>query len=201
MKLVLLVATAALVSAVAAPTSAAPAGSHVRLTREVAPLVRRTCRQLARHTKLDVVCPRLRPKTRIVAIDGLYGFFAPTRAFKPSVPARFDAYYELSFNAGGPFGTVHWIVAEGSPAAVRFWVLSDRFHEVKGRPRRVGALWVGDRRAEIYRFPEYPAGGEFGSHLAALVRSGPFVFVASIHGYEDASASARMAVAMALSAA
>ena len=199
MKLQPFVAAAAMVSAVAAPTSAAPAPSQVQLTRAVAPLVRKTCSQLARHTSLEVVCPPLVPKTRIVAIDGLYGFFAPSRAFKPSVPARLDAYYELTFNNGGPFGTIHWIVAKGSPAAVRFWVLGDRFHEVKGRPRRVAVLWVANRRAQIYRFPTYPAGGAFGSHLAALVRSGQFFFVASIHGYDDAHACARMAVAMALS--
>ena len=77
-------------------------------------------------------------------------------------------------------------------------MLSDELHEVKGRPRRARVLWVGNRRVEIYRFPDYPAGAAFGGHLAALVRSGPFVYVASIHGYRYARRSAQMAVAMAL---
>jgi hypothetical protein len=168
----------------------------VRLTRELPRLVRETCRKLAPHTTLRVICPPLVPRTRIVPISGLYGFFSASKTRTP-LPAVPSAYYELSFNNGGPRGTIHWIVAKGSPEAVRFWVLSDDLHEVKGLPRRSGVVWVANRRAEIYRFPEYPAGAAFGGHLAALVRSGPFVYVASIHGYRDARSSARMAVAMA----
>ena len=130
-------------------------------------------------------------------VSGLYGFFSARETLAPG-PASPSAYYELSFNNGGPFGTVHWIVAKGSEEAIRFWVLGDELHEVKGRPQRRGVLWVGNRRVEIYRFPSYPAGGSFGGHLAALVRSDQFVHVASIHGYRTARASARMAVALAL---
>jgi hypothetical protein len=169
----------------------------VRLTAEIPLHVERTCRALARHTTLRVVCPPLVPRTRIVRIPGLYGSFSAEETVARGLSAP-TAYYEMSFNNGGPFGTVHWIVAKGSPAAVRFWVLGDAYHEVKGRPRRQGVLWAANRRLEIYRFPHHPAGGAFGSHLAALVRSGRFVYVASIHGYGDARASARMAVAMAL---
>jgi hypothetical protein len=168
----------------------------IRLTSDVPTLVTGTCRRLARRTQLRVVCPPLVPKTRIVPISGLYGSFSATDVVQPP-PAGPTEYYEMSFNNGGPFGTIHWIVAKGTPAAVRFWVLDGEHNEVRGRARRLGVLWVGNRRAEIYRFPEYPAGGAFGSHLAALVRSGTFVLVASIHGYDDPRASARMAVAMA----
>ena len=187
----------ALLLALSAATSSARDDSGaVPLTRDVPSLVRKTCRQLARHTRLHVVCPPLVPKTRIVRIAGIYGFFSALELPKPP-RRRLTEYYEMSFNNGGPFGSIHWIVAKGTPEAVRYWVLSDRHNEVKGKPHRVGVLRIAGRAAEIYRFPWFPAGGEFGSHLAAFVRSGPFVYVASIHGYDDPGASARMAVAMA----
>jgi hypothetical protein len=191
---VLLVIAASVPQAVAAWTTKSEA---VELTREIPPLVRKTCHDLAPRTTLHVVCPPLVPKTRIVHIAGLYGSFSASDLV--NIPASWPtAYYEMSFNNGGPFGTVHWVVAKGTPAAVRFYVLSDKQNEVKGRPHRTGVMWVDHRKVEIYRFPWHPAGGTFGSHLAALVRSGPFVYVASIHGYDHARASARMAVAMAL---
>lgn len=46
----------------------------------------------------------------------------------------------------------------------------------------------------MVRFPDHPAGGQFGGHLAAITRSGPYFAIASVHGYETASASARVAV-------
>ena len=165
----------------------------MRLTRKIPPLVRQTCKQLATDTPLRVVCPPLVPRSRIVPISGLDGFWSATHATKGPL----SRFYEMSFNAGNPFGTIQWIVAEGTPGSVRHWVLSDRQNEVKGRPRRIGRLYMHGLEAVIYRFPDYPAGGLFGGHLAALVQADGLVFVASIHGYQDARASAEMAVAMA----
>jgi hypothetical protein len=102
----------------------------------------------------------------------------------------------MSFNNGTIPGHLHWVVAKGSPAAVRYWVLSDATNEVKGLPHRLKDLRMGGRLVSIYRFPPFPKGGVFGGHDAALLRSGAFVVVASIHG-RHAYASARMAVAMA----
>jgi hypothetical protein len=58
-------------------------------------------------------------------------------------------------------------------------------------------LVIGRRQVEIWRFPDYPAGGQFGGHFAAITRSGPYLAIASIHGYDNADASARMVVALA----
>jgi hypothetical protein len=76
-------------------------------------------------------------------------------------------------------------------------VLSDTRNEVKGKPKRVGTLIVEKRRVEIWRFPDHPAGGQFGGHLAAITRSGRYFAIASVHGYDTADASARVAVALA----
>ena len=57
-------------------------------------------------------------------------------------------------------------------------------------------MLVGERKVEIWKFPEYPAGGAFGGHIAAITRSGQYLAIASIHG-ENADADARMVVALA----
>ena len=85
----------------------------------------------------------------------------------------------------------------GTPQAIRYWVLSDARNEVKGKPSRVKVLRLEGRRVEIWRFPDHPAGGALGGHLAAITRSGPYLAIASIHGYDTANSDARMAVALA----
>lgn len=167
----------------------------VRLTRQIPPLVRRTCKQLAAHTEIGVVCPPLVPRSRIVPISGLYGFLSASEVRTPR-PAP-SSFWSMSFTGGGPFGTIHWIVAKGTAAAVRHWVLSDSQHAVKGLPLRAGVIRLRGLAATIYRFPDYPAGGEYGGHLAAVVRRGRNLYVASIHGHKDARASALMAAEMA----
>ncbi len=168
----------------------------VPLTRQIPPLVQRTCKQLAAHTEIGVVCPPLVPRSRIVPISGLYGFTSASEVRTPR-PAP-SSFWSMSFNNGGPFGTIHWIVAKGTPKAVQHWVLSDSLHEVKGLPRPAGVIHVHGLSATIYRFPDYPAGAEYGGHFAAVVRRGSYLYVASIHGRKDARASALMAAEMAI---
>jgi hypothetical protein len=109
-----------------------------------------------------------------------------------------DRIYLVAFNGGDGGPTYwHWIAGLGTPQAIRYWVLSDAHNEVKGKPARVKTLVIGRRQVEIWRFPDYPAGGQFGGHFAAITRSGPYLAIASIHGYDNADASARMVVALA----
>jgi hypothetical protein len=109
-----------------------------------------------------------------------------------------DRIYLLSFNGGDSGPTYwHWIAGMGTPEAIRFWVLSDARNEVKGKSRRARTVLVGRRLVEIWRFPDYPAGGQFGGHFAAITRSGPYLVIASIHGFDSADASTRIAVALA----
>jgi hypothetical protein len=68
---------------------------------------------------------------------------------------------------------------------------------VEGKPKRVKTVVVERRQVEIWRFPDYPAGGQFGGHFAAITRSGRYLAIASVHGYENSGVSARMAVALA----
>ena len=99
---------------------------------------------------------------------------------------------------GGDSGPVywHWIAGIGNTGSDPYWVLSDTRNEVKGKPHRVSMIKVGNRRVEIWQFPDYPAGGQFGGHIAAITRSGPYLAIASIHG-DNADADARMVVALA----
>ena len=82
---------------------------------------------------------------------------------------------------------------------IEYWVL-------KGKPKRIGTLVVDQRKVEIWRFPmTHPSHvfltadstGGLGGHVAAITRSGPYFAIASVHGYDTANASARIAVALA----
>jgi len=109
-----------------------------------------------------------------------------------------DRIYLLAFNASDSGPTYwHWVAGMGTTRAVRHWVLSDARNEVKGRPKRVKSVVVERRQVEIWRFPDHPAGGQFGGRVAVIARSGPYLAVASVHGFDNADASARMVVALA----
>ncbi len=115
----------------------------------------------------------------------------------PRLKPPTDRIYLLGFNGGDSGPTYwHWIAGIGSPQAIRYWVLSDAHNEVKGKPMRVRTELIGGRKVEIWRFPDYPAGGQFGGHYAAITPSGPYLAIASIHG-DNAEASARIAAALA----
>ena len=78
-------------------------------------------------------------------------------------------------------------------------ILSDKQNEVKGKPAFLGARVLAGRRARLYRFPNYPAGGPFGSHTIAFVPAKGTVAFASVHGHHlDASMAMAVAYAMQL---
>ena len=130
------------------------------------------------------------------SFPGLSGVLLGTN--RPPVKPPADRIYLLSFNGGDTGPTYwHWLAGMGTPEAIRYWVLSDARNEVKGKPRLVRTILRERRRVEIWRFPEHPAGGQLGGHFAAMTRSGPYLALASVHGYDNADASARIAVALA----
>jgi hypothetical protein len=194
---------AVVVLALSAAAAGASAGARAaqspfvpRLTTRVPPFVTRLCAGV-RHAPLPVVCPPLVPVTQYRRFPGLSGVLVGSTGIPPVRPPA-DAIYLLGFN-GGDSGPVywHWLAGMGTPGAIRYWVLSDARNEVKGRPRRVAVRRLAGRRVEIWRFPDYPAGGEFGGHVAAITPSGPYLAIASVHGSDTADVDARMAVALA----
>jgi hypothetical protein len=194
----------ALVAGITAASHAAlGTGSRIE-TRSVPPLttrvprfVTRLCARESSLSPIRLVCPPLVPVTKYRRLPGLSGVLLGNTNIPP-VKSPADAIYLLGFNGGDRGPTYwHWVAGMGTPEAIRYWVLSDARNEVKGRPTRVKVLRLKGRRVEIWRFPDHPAGGQLGSHVAAITRVGPYLAVASIHGYDTAAAGARMAVALA----
>jgi hypothetical protein len=182
----------------------APAGLAVTgvaptppLTTRVPALVSAVCTSARRSSPLRVVCPPLVPVSRYVKIDGLYGAFVGSQG-RPRVTGAKRLLYLVGFNAGdnGP-GFVHWVAGMGSSEAIRYWVLSDARNVVRGRPKLVRTLLRDGRQVDVWRFPAYPAGGQFGGHMVALAHTRSRLALASIHGYESAEACIRMAIALA----
>jgi hypothetical protein len=179
------------------------AGSRVaprsgpQLTRSVPHFVTGLCARTRSRSPVPLVCPPLVPVTKYRRSPGLSGVLLGNTNF-PTVKPPADAIYLLGFNAGDSDPTYwHWMAGMGTPQAIRYWVLSDARNEVKGKPARVKVLRMEGRRVEIWRFPDHPAGGQFGSHVAAITRSGPYLAIASIHGYNTGAEGAQMAVALA----
>jgi hypothetical protein len=171
--------------------------SSPRLTTHVSRFVTHICESGRARSPLPLVCPPLVPVSRYRTFPGLSGVLLGNTN-KPPVKPPADRIYLVSFNGGDSGPTYwHWIAGMGTPQAIRYWVLSDAHNEVKGKPKRVKTVVVERRQVEIWRFPDYPAGGQFGGHFAAITRSGPYLAIASIHGYENSGVSARMAVALA----
>jgi hypothetical protein len=196
--------TIALVAGVAARShDALGSGSRVE-TRSVPPLTRSVphfvtglCTRTRSRSPIPLVCPPLVPVTKYRRFPGLSGVLLGNSIIPRAEPPA-EAIYLLGFNGGDSGPTYwHWVAGMGTPQAVRHWVLSDGRNEVKGRPTRVKVLRVESHRVEIWRFPDYPAGGQLGSHVAAITRSGPYLAIASIHGDNTAAASTLMAVALA----
>jgi hypothetical protein len=166
-----------------------------RLTSNVPRFVTRVCASGRAASPIPLVCP-LVPVTEYRSFPGLSGVLLGNTNQPPVKPPA-DKLYLLGFNGGDSGPTYwHWIAGMGTPKAIRYWVLSDARNEVKGKPRRTNTVTVGGRKVEIWRFPDFPAGGQFGGHIAAITRSGPYLAIASVHGY-DLDGSARMAVTLA----
>ncbi len=162
-------------------------GQGVRLTTEVPSWVRRSCRSARQEVRVKVVCPGLVPDVPLVAERGLSGpYLFPSRSV-----------YLLSFNNGDIEGTAHWIVGGGGVGPVRKWVLHGFGNAYPGRARLLETRDVGSHHVRVYGFPEYPAGGANGGHVAVLVPIGGQVVFASIHGSRWTDAVIAMAVALA----
>lgn len=168
-----------------------------RLTSTVPRSVAHVCASGRTRSPLPLICPPLVPLTKYRTYPGASGVLLGNTN-RPPVQPPADRIYLLAFN-GGDAGPAywHWIAGMGTREAIRYWVLSDARNEVKGKPRRVQTLLVGRRSVEIWRFPEHPAGGQFGGHIVAITRSGGYLAIASVHGLDTTDASARIAVALA----
>lgn len=167
----------------------------VPLTAEIPPFVTKVCNS-PRRSPIRLVCPPLVPVSKYVRIDGLYGAFIAA-VVEPRTTSPRRLLYFVSFNHGdnGP-GFIHWVAGMGTEEAVRYWVLSDARNIVRGKPKLARVVSRMGRRVEIWRFPEHPAGGQFGGHIVAI-RAKSLFAIASIHGYDATDASAQMAVALA----
>ena len=171
-----------------------------RLTTEVPAFVTRVCASASRQSPIRLVCPPLVPVTRSTRIVGLYGTLLGSQG-RPRLGGLRTRLYLVSFNHGdlGP-GFVHWVAGMGSAEAVRYWILSDVRNVVRGKPRLLRVINRGGRAVEVWRFPEHPAGGQFGGHIVAIAEAKTLRAVASIHGYDTEAASVRMAIALAAKA-
>ena len=191
-----------LISVLVVATSAASgvATSAPRLTRDVPDVVQRVCASGQPSSPLPLVCPPLVPLTRYRTHPGLNGVLLGNTSTPPVRPPA-DRLYLLGFNGGDSGPTYwHWMAGMGTPAAIQYWILSDARNVVRGKPTRVRTVVVDGRRVEIWRFPDHPAGGQFGGHYAAITTSGRLRAIASVHG-DHPQESARMAVALAQKAA
>ena len=169
------------------------------LTSHVPHFVTHVCASGRANSPIPLVCPPLVPVTKYRRFPGLSGVLLGNTN-RPPVKPPANKIYLVAFN-GGDSGPVywHWIAGMGTPEAIRYWVLSDARNEVKGKPKRIGTITIRGRGVELWRFPDYPAGGQFGDHVVAITSSGPYLAIASVHG-DDPSGSAQIAVALALKA-
>ncbi len=167
------------------------------LTRDVPRFVKQVCASGRATSPIRLVCPALVPVTKYRPQPGSSGVLLGNTNTPPLKPPA-DRIYLLGFNGGDSGPTYwHWVAGMGTREAIQYWVLSDAHNEVKGKPKRITTLVVDQRKVEIWRFPMHPAGGGLGGHVAAITRSGPYLAIASIHGYDTANISARVAVALA----
>jgi len=156
----------------------------------------RDVRSTYHDARLRVVCPRLIPAAPLLTKygPGTFGLLESSSQ---------GAFYGITVNNGGddprsPL-SLHWIVGKGSWADIQKMILSDKQNEVKGKPAFLGARVLAGRRARLYRVPNYPAGGPFGSHTIAFVPAKGTVAFASVHGHHlDASIAMAVAYAMPL---
>jgi hypothetical protein len=167
---------------------------ELNLTRKVPWQVRQACDDAERFATVRVICPRLVPDVRITTMKGSFG-----TAVGSENPHVYMITFDKDFfgSTPPPEGVKHWVVGGGEADSVQKWVLSDQFHEVEGDARLVRTVTRGQHRILIYRFPDYPAGGINGSHVAALVHIGDEVVFTSLHGERYARVAIEMVVDLA----
>jgi hypothetical protein len=166
----------------------------VRLTTQLAPRIRSTCKQARRQARIPVVCPPLIPSGGVVSDPGLYG------AYGPAPPDTAGDFYLLTFNNGENRGHIHWIAGAGRDQGVERNLFDAHKWDVPGRIRRLGERRYGPWTITFYRFPPHPSGGPLGGHDLALVRLGGTTYFASIHGWAHRDADAAMLIAILLTA-
>ena len=127
------------------------------------------------------------PQGSLLRIEGLWG---------PIVLDR-DLWL-ITFNNGdnGP-RYLHWMMGAGRKQAVHRYLLSDTVNAVKGLPKRIGRETLDGRQVTTYRYPDYPAGGPNGGHVAVYVSCGLDYVFASLHGFERRLAARALALAFA----
>jgi hypothetical protein len=168
------------------------------LTRRIPWQVRTACEDAERFATVRVVCPRLIPDVRITTMKGSFG-----AAVGREQPHMYMMSFDKDFfgSTPPPAGVKHWVVGGGDGDTVKKWVLSDFAHEVEGDARLVRTVQRDGYRVMIHQFPEFPAGGLNGSHVAALIGIGDEVVYASLHGERYLDVAIEMAVDLAEQAA
>ena len=63
---------------------------------------------------------------------------------------------------------------------------------MRGLPSRIALIRLANATIAVYRFPQHPAGGVNGGHVAAFAASHDQIVFASIHGYGHADAAIAM---------
>jgi hypothetical protein len=173
------------------------AGDELRalgLTTEVPRQVETACVEARRLASVRVVCPEVVPDVRITDMKGSFGsivFDAEPRVYMLSFDKDFFG------STPPPPGVKHWIVGGGDASAVQKWVFTDFANEVQGDARLMETVTESGYEVRVYEFPEYPAGGVNGSHIAALVQVGDEVAFASLHGRGHTDAAIALAVHLA----
>jgi hypothetical protein len=160
------------------------------LTIRVSPAVTATCAQVARATRVRVVCPPVVPSDGVTGERDLYG------------PQVTDAdVYTMSFNNGQVPGHIHWEAGAGTLEGVATAEFDERNWDAPS-PKRAAVLIGGERCAgyliAIYRFPLYD--GQLEGHDVALATVGRVTYFASVHGYAHDDADVAMLLAILRSA-
>lgn len=180
---------------------------ELHLTRVIPDQVRQACAEARRFATVPVVCPELIPNIPITDMKGSFGsvtFPDEPRLYMLSFDKDFfhePTHCGEAFARGNCPGVKHWIVGVGDAAVVEQWILTDFVNEVEGDATLLRTLTLHGRAVMVYRFPEYPAGGINGSHMAAFVRVGDQLVFASLHGTRWIDSAIEMALDLARQAA
>jgi hypothetical protein len=173
-----------------APERHATPVRSVQLTTRVSPAVTATCAQVARATRIRVVCPPVVPSDGVTGEHDLYG----PQVTDPDV-------YTMSFNNGQVPGHIHWEAGAGSLEGIATAEFDERDWDAPS-PKQPAHLIGAERCAGfllmLYRFPQFD--GQLEGHDVALATVGGTTYFASVHGYAHDDADVAMLLAILLSA-